>query len=88
MIRSCPIRYLNFIYFPPSAILYLNEGIDKLLIDSDTEAADGVEGDDMAPALMPDSDEYDLDTSEDDDDEGTEYIWDKNIRKYERSTFS
>ncbi|VDL77416.1 unnamed protein product [Nippostrongylus brasiliensis] len=51
----------------------LNEGIDELFIESDTEATDGIDGDDMAPALAPDTDKYDLDTSE--DDEETEYTW-------------
>ncbi|WKY10938.1 hypothetical protein Q1695_002914 [Nippostrongylus brasiliensis] len=30
------------------------------------------------PDLVPDADEYDLETLEDDDDEGTEYTWDNN----------
>nr|CDJ86081.1 unnamed protein product [Haemonchus contortus] len=52
-----------------------NKSFDNWLLDSDDEAADGSDGDDMAPAVVPDTDDSDTEISDDDYDEGAKSLW-------------
>nr|CDJ83824.1 unnamed protein product [Haemonchus contortus] len=39
-----------------------NESSDNWPLDSDDDAAGGLDGDDMAPAVVPDTDDFDTET--------------------------
>ncbi|KAK6040044.1 hypothetical protein COOONC_22451, partial [Cooperia oncophora] len=67
----------------------INQSFDELLLDSDAEATSSMEGDDMAPAVVPDSDSDELDSEvSDDDEEEAENTWEDEAQKYDRWTFS
>ncbi|CAJ0601710.1 unnamed protein product [Cylicocyclus nassatus] len=66
----------------------LNESFDDLLLDSDAETPDGADGDNMSPAVVPDTDESDSDISEDDNDEDAENTWIDGAEKHDRWRFT
>ncbi|VDM77184.1 unnamed protein product [Strongylus vulgaris] len=49
-------------------------------------ARDGVDGNDMTPATLPDTDEFNVNISDDDNDEEAENTWEDNAQK--SGTFS
>ncbi|KAK6046117.1 hypothetical protein COOONC_16378, partial [Cooperia oncophora] len=76
---------------PYADIDELNETFDELLLDSDAEVPDGVDADDMTPAVVPDTeaDESDSDVSDyDSNDEEEENTWRNDAQEHERWTFS
>ncbi|ETN79685.1 hypothetical protein NECAME_09669 [Necator americanus] len=50
----------------------LNKSLDDLRLDSDAKAPDGVDGDDITPVVVSDTEESDSDISDDDNDEEAE----------------
>nr|CDJ91665.1 piggyBac transposable element-derived protein [Haemonchus contortus] len=52
-----------------------DESFDNWLRDSDDDAAGDLDGDDMAPAVVRDTDDSDTEISDDDYDDGAETIW-------------
>ncbi|XGW14139.1 hypothetical protein V3C99_000441, partial [Haemonchus contortus] len=63
-----------------------NESFDNWLFDSDGNAAGGLDGDDMASAIVPDTDDSDAEISVDDYDEGAENTWVKDTQRYDKRT--
>ncbi|KAK6755621.1 hypothetical protein RB195_014162 [Necator americanus] len=62
-----------------------NESLDDLLLGSEAEAADGVNGDDTSPVVVPYTDESDSDIS---DDEKAESPWEDDAQKQADGTLA
>nr|CDJ86837.1 similar to piggyBac-derived 2 (AGAP012114-PA) [Haemonchus contortus] len=63
-----------------------NESFDNWLHDSDNDAAGGLDGDDIAPAVVPDIGDSDTEISDDDYDEGAENVRVNDAQRYDRWT--